>query len=294
MANLKEVRTRISSVTSTQQITKAMKMVSASKLRRAQDAIIAIRPYANKLKEILENLCSITDESGKTFSSQRQIKHVLLIPITSNRGLCGPFNMNVIKLTNKLAKEKYRDYMVSVLSIGRKADDYYKKTELKIIGTDMPKHLHKLFDNLTYDHVAAVVEKIMNNYVLGDFDRVEIIYNQFKNASVQILKEEQYLPVVQSENDGSGGSFRKDYIFEPGMQEIVEELIPRSLKIQLYRAMLESCAAEHGARMTAMHKATDNATEILKTLKISYNKARQAAITNEIIEIVGGASALRN
>ena len=293
MANLKEVRTRISSVTSTQQITSAMKMVSAAKLRRAQDAIISLRPYALKLQEILGNLSGSADSSPKGFTVQRDIKQVLIIAISSNRGLCGPFNSNVMKLTNKLAKEKYKGHNISVLSIGKKADDYFKKTELHIIGTDMPKRLHRLYDDLTYEKVSEVAQKVMDNFLLGDFDRVELVYNQFKNASVQILTNEQYLPILPAESS-SETTVNADYIFEPTKEEIVEELIPKSLKVRLFKAILESYAAEHGARMTAMHKATDNAGEMLKELKITYNKARQASITNEIIEIVGGAQALNN
>jgi F-type H+-transporting ATPase subunit gamma len=293
MANLKEVRNRISSVSSTQQITSAMKMVSASKLRRAQEAIVALRPYAEKLKEILGNVSSTTESSEKNYSNQREIKQVLLIAITSNRGLCGAFNNNVLKLVNNLAKGKYADYRVSVLPIGKKADDFFKNTELHIIGSDMPKRLHKLYDDLTFEKVSDVAEKIMDNFILSEFDRVDLVYNQFKNASVQILTEEQYLPVLPA-SENSENNKVADYIYEPSKDEIVEELIPKSLKVQLFRAILESHASEHGARMTAMHKATDNASEMLKDLKITYNKARQASITNEIIEIVGGAQALNN
>jgi len=293
MANLKEVRTRITSVSSTQQITSAMKMVSASKLRKAQDAILSLRPYADKLKEILSNLCSIADASQGDYSGEREIKTVLLICITSNRGLCGAFNSNVIKLTKKRAEEIYKGKIVSVLSIGKKAEDYFKNSELNIIGTDMPKHLSSLYDNLTYDNVAAVAEKIMENYINGQFDHVELIYNKFKNASIQELTAEQYLPVLPPEIE-EGSNLVHDYIFEPDKNQIVEELIPKSLKIQLFRSILESYAAEHGARMTAMHKATDNASDMLKELKIVYNKARQASITNELIEIASGAEALND
>ncbi|HIA35557.1 MAG TPA: ATP synthase F1 subunit gamma [Flavobacteriales bacterium] len=291
MANLKEVRTRITSVSSTQQITSAMKMVSASKLRRAQDAILSLRPYADKLKEILTNLCSITDNSQGDYSGEREIKTVLLVSITSNRGLCGAFNSNVIKLTKRRAEEKYKGKIVSVLSIGKKADDYFKNSELHIIGTDMPKHLFTLYDDLTFDNVAAVAEKIMANYINGQFDHVELIYNKFKNASIQELTAEQYLPVLPPEKE-EDSNLVHDYIFEPDKNQIIEELIPKSLKIQLFRAILESIASEHGARMTAMHKATENASDMLKELKITYNKARQASITNELIEIVSGAEAL--
>jgi len=294
MGNLKEVRNRITSVTSTQQITSAMKMVSAAKLRRAQDAIVSLRPYANKLNEILQHLVLITDSSQAVYSGTRDVQIVLLVAITSNRGLCGAFNSNVIRRIKALASGKYKDRKVSVLAIGKKADDAFKGTELHVIGTDLPKRLHRLFDDLSYDNIAPVAESIMENYVIGQFDKVEIIYNEFKNAAVQNLVTEQYLPVLPPEETGEATGMVHDYIFEPSKEEIVEELVPRSLKIQLYRAILESYAAEHGARMTAMHKATENASDMLKELKISYNKARQASITNELIEIVSGADALRN
>lgn len=290
MANLKEVRNRIVSVSSTQQITSAMKMVSAAKLRRAQDAITQMRPYASKLKEILENLSASLDSSDGQYSKQRPIKNVLLVVITSNRGLCGGFNANVLKAAIKLAREDYKGYNVSVLCIGKKAADYFKKTEYGIIGSDMPRGLNELFDELTFVNVAPVAEKIMEVFVNGQFDKVELIYNQFKNAAVQITTTEQYLPVQAppvTEKKQSG-----EYIFEPSKEFIVADLIPRSLKTQLFKALLDSHAAEHGARMTSMHKATDNAGALIKELKLTYNKARQAAITNEILEIVGGAEAL--
>lgn len=290
MANLKEVRNRIVSVSSTQQITSAMKMVSAAKLRRAQDAITQMRPYASKLKEILENLSASLDSSDGQYSKQRPVKNVLLVVITSNRGLCGGFNANVLKAASKLAREDYKGNNVSVLCIGKKAADYFKKTEYGIIGSDMPRGLNELFDELTFVNVAPVAEKIMQVFVDGQFDKVELIYNQFKNAAVQITTTEQYLPVQAppvTEKKKVG-----EYIFEPSKEFIVADLIPRSLKTQLFKALLDSHAAEHGARMTSMHKATDNAGALIKELKLTYNKARQAAITNEILEIVGGAEAL--
>jgi F-type H+-transporting ATPase subunit gamma len=290
MANLKEVRNRIVSVSSTQQITSAMKMVSAAKLRRAQDAITQMRPYASKLKDILENLSASLDSSDGQYSKQRPVKNVLLVVITSNRGLCGGFNANVLKAASKLAREDYKGNNVSVLCIGKKASDYFKKTEYGIIGSDMPRGLNELFDELTFLNVAPVAEKIMQVFVDGQFDKVELIYNQFKNAAVQITTTEQYLPVQAppvTENKKVG-----EYIFEPSKEFIVADLIPRSLKTQLFKALLDSHAAEHGARMTSMHKATDNAGALIKELKLTYNKARQAAITNEILEIVGGAEAL--
>jgi F-type H+-transporting ATPase subunit gamma len=290
MANLKEVRNRIVSVSSTQQITSAMKMVSAAKLRRAQDAVTQMRPYAGKLKEILENLSASLDSSDGAYSKQREVKSVLLVVITSNRGLCGGFNANVLKAASKLAREQYKGLNVSVLCIGKKASDFFKKTEYGIIGSDMPRGLNELFDDLTFTHVAPVAEKIMQVFVDGQFDKVELIYNQFKNAAVQITTVEQYLPVqapAATDKKTSG-----EYIFEPSKEFIVADLIPRSLKTQLFKALLDSHAAEHGARMTSMHKATDNAGALIKELKLMYNKARQAAITNEILEIVGGAEAL--
>lgn len=290
MANLKEVRNRIVSVSSTQQITSAMKMVSAAKLRRAQDAITQMRPYASKLKEILENLSASLDSSDGQYSKQRPIKNVLLVVITSNRGLCGGFNANVLKAASKLAREDYKGYNVSVLCIGKKANDYFKKTDYGIIGSDMPRGLNELYEALTFVNVAPVAEKIMQVFAEGQFDKVELIYNQFKNAAVQITTTEQYLPVQAPPvtNKKQSG----EYIFEPSKEFIVADLIPRSLKTQLFKALLDSHAAEHGARMTSMHKATDNAGALIKELKLTYNKARQAAITNEILEIVGGAEAL--
>ena len=290
MANLKEVRNRIVSVSSTQQITSAMKMVSAAKLRRAQDAIVKMRPYASKLKEILENLSASLDSSDGIYSKQRPVKNVLLVVITSNRGLCGGFNANVIKAANRLAREQYNGSKVSVLAMGKKATDFFKKTEYGILGTDMPRGLNELFDDLTFANVAPVAEKIMQVFVNGEFDKVELVYNQFKNAAVQITTVEQFLPVKVPQVSDKSKSV--DYIFEPDKEFIVADIIPRSLKTQLYKALLDSHAAEHGARMTSMHKATDNAGSLIKELKLMYNKARQAAITNEILEIVGGAEAL--
>lgn len=291
MANLKEVRNRITSVSSTQQITSAMKMVSAAKLRRAQDAIVQMRPYANKLKEILENLSASLDSSDGVYSQQREVKNVLLIVITSNRGLCGGFNANVIKAASRLAREGYKGAKVSVLPIGKKAADFFRKTEYGIVGSDMPRGLNELFDSLTFANVAPVAERVMQLYVNGQFDKIELVYNQFKNAAVQITTVEQYLPVAPPQAT-SGSKKATDYIFEPSKEYIVSDLIPRSLKTQLFKALLDSHAAEHGARMTSMHKATDNAGALIKELKLTYNKARQAAITGEILEIVGGAEAL--
>jgi F-type H+-transporting ATPase subunit gamma len=294
MPNLKEVRSRITSVSSTMQITSAMKMVSAAKLRRAQDAIVQMRPYANKLKDILENLSSSLESGADNpFAVQRPVKKVLIIVITSNRGLCGAFNANVLKQANKLAVETHADKNVSVLCIGKRATDYFKKTKYSIIGSDMPRRLHELFDDLSFQNVFPVAEIVMNLFLKGEFDKVELVYNQFKNAAVQNLTVEQFLPIKPLEpKEDSSNNFSTDYILEPSKKEIVADLIPKSLKIQFYKALLDSHAAEHGARMTAMHKATDNAKELLKQLRLSYNKARQAAITNEILEIVAGAEAL--
>lgn len=291
MANLKEIRARITSVNSTKQITSAMKMVSAAKLKRASDAVIQLRPYANKLQEILSNLSGSLDSSESKFSQERELKNCLVIAITSNRGLCGGFNNNIIKAANNLMKEYESKCNVAVLSIGKKASDFYRHTTYNIKASDFPKHLNELYDHLTYEHVSKVVDNIMNHYLDGSIDKIYIVYNKFKNAAVQEVMTEQFLP-IQPPAANQTSNNNTDYIFEPTKSEIVEELIPKTLKLQLFKALLDSFASEHGARMTAMHKATDNASEMLKSLKLTYNKARQAAITNEILEIVGGAEAL--
>jgi F-type H+-transporting ATPase subunit gamma len=287
MANLKEIRNRISSVGSTMQITSAMKMVSAAKLKRAQDAIIQMRPYANKLTELLVNLSSSLDSSeGGGFSSLRDINSVLIVTVTSNRGLCGGFNANVIKSAVSLINNEYKDKNVSIVSIGKKSSKFFRKNSLNLVSTH-----DDIYSDLSYDNISLISESIMNDYLQGTYDKVVLIYNQFKNAATQKIMNESYLPVeAPSEQDIVIG----DYIFEPQKEEIVEELIPKSLKTQLYKAVLDSHASEHGARMTAMHKATDNASELKKELTLSYNKARQAAITAEILEIVGGAEALNS
>ena len=290
MPNLKEVRNRIVSVGSTMQITSAMKMVSAAKLKRAQDAITQMRPYANKLQEILQNVSSSLDTSENAYARDTKTKSVLLVVISSNRGLAGGFNANVIKKTWSLIKNDYADNNVSVISIGKKANDAFKRTEYSIHGTDLPHGLNEIFDSLNYNTVAPIAEKIMETFVNKQFDKVVLVYNQFKNAAIQLVQAEQFLPIVASQTDGKSSSV--DYIFEPSMEFIVSDLIPRSLKTQFYKALLDSVASEHGARMTAMHKATDNAKDMLRDLKISYNKARQTAITTEILEIVAGAEAL--
>ena len=285
MANLKEIRNRISSVSSTMQITSAMKMVSAAKLKKAQDAITAMRPYADKLTELLQNLSATLDaDSGSKFADQREVKNILIVAITSNRGLCGAFNSNIIKQANYLANS-YAEKKVSVVAIGKKANDALSK-DYEILANKST-----VFDDLTFDNVAQIAELLMEKFEDGSIDKIELVYNKFKNAATQIVTTEQFLPIVPS---ADGTDANQDYIFEPTKSEIVETLIPKSLKTQLFKAIRDSFASEHGARMTAMHKATDNATELRDQLKLTYNKARQAAITNEILEIVGGAEALNN
>lgn len=293
MANLKEVRNRISSVTSTQQITKAMKMVSAAKLKRATNAIIQLRPYANKLKEILANLSASLEDGVSVYTQEREVENVLLVVVTSNRGLAGAFNTNVIKTTNNLISEKYNAFHTSgnlhIVAIGKKAQDYYEKRGYNVIGNN-----NEVYSALNFQNISAITEAIMQGFVDGKYDKVEVVYNQFRNAAVQILTTEQLLPVPKSENATDDNASRVDYILEPSKEEIVEELIPKNIKLQLYKAVLDSHASEHGARMTAMDKATDNAGELLKSLKLAYNQARQAAITTELSEIVSGAAALSN
>jgi F-type H+-transporting ATPase subunit gamma len=285
MANLKEIRNRISSVNSTMQITSAMKMVSAAKLKKAQDAITAMRPYADKLTELLQSLSATLDaDSGSKFAEQRELKNVLIVSITSNRGLCGAFNTNVIKRSIATAA-KYEGKNVSFLTIGKKANDILSKS-FEVAGNES-----KVFEDLTFENVSEIAEVLMAKFINGEVDKIEIIYNKFKNAATQEVMVEQFLPIVPTENDSNAVL---DYIFEPEKERIVEELIPKSLKTQLYKGVRDSFASEHGARMTAMHKATDNAKELRDQLKLTYNKARQAAITNEILEIVGGAEALNN
>ena len=295
MANLKEIRNRITSVSSTRQITSAMKMVSAAKLRRAQDAITQMRPYANKLKELLGNLNDNSDnDEGSVYSEQREVKRVLLIPVTSNRGLAGAFNANIIKETNKIIKEQYADKEVTVLAIGKKADDFFKKTDYNIKGTTLPSKLETVYDDLTFARVSKIASKIMKAFEYKQFDKVLVIYNEFVNAAVQNVNVEQMMPIVSNETEENNSAVVSDYIYEPSKEFIVEELIPKSIKLQLFKVLLDSHASEHGARMTAMHKATDNASDLINDLKLVYNKARQAAITNEILEIVGGAEALND
>lgn len=286
MANLKEIRNRISSISSTMQITSAMKMVSAAKLKKAQDAITAMRPYADKLTELLQGLSATLDaESGSVYSVEKEVNKVLLVTITSNRGLCGAFNSNIIKQANHLIDTVYAGKQVDVLAIGKKANDAFEKKVTVIANKS------EVFDDLTFDNVSEIAEVLMEKFVDGSYDKIELVYNKFKNAATQIIMTEQFLPIVSQETEEE---VNLDYVFEPSKEEIVETLIPKSLKTQLYKGIRDSFAAEHGARMTAMHKATDNATELRDALKLTYNKARQAAITNEILEIVGGAEALNN
>nr|WP_294789920.1 ATP synthase F1 subunit gamma [uncultured Mucilaginibacter sp.] len=293
MANLKEVRNRIGSVNSTQQITKAMKMVSAAKLKRATNAIVELRPYANKLKELLANLSSSLEDGASPFLQQREPTRVLIVAITSNRGLAGAFNANVIKTTNNLIAEKYSEQHkagnVSIVAIGKKSQEYYERRKYNVIGNN-----NEVYNNLTFANVSAITESIMDGFLKGKYDRVEIVYNHFRNAAMQFLITEQILPVPKAEiaKTETKAAQQVDYILEPSKEEIVEQLIPKNIKIQLYRGVLDSVASEHGARMTAMDKATENAGELLKALKLSYNQARQAAITTELTEIVSGAAAL--
>ena len=286
MANLKEIRNRISSVSSTMQITSAMKMVSAAKLKKAQDAITAMRPYADKLTELLQSLSATLDaDSGSKYANQREVKKVLLVPITSNRGLAGAFNSNIIKETIKVVSGTYANQEVAYLTIGKKANDTFKKSN-KVIANKS-----NVYDDLTFDNVAEIAELLMYKFVSGEADKIVLVYNKFKNAATQEIMTEQFLPIVPVEGEAN---VNLDYLFEPSKVEIVEQLIPKSLKTQLYKAIRDSYASEHGARMTAMHKATDNATELRDQLKLTYNQARQASITNEILEIVGGAEALNS
>ncbi|MBU3660060.1 MAG: ATP synthase F1 subunit gamma [Flavobacteriales bacterium] len=289
MANLKEIRNRITSVGSTMQITSAMKMVSAAKLKRAQDAVTAMRPYAGKLKEILENLSATLDLSENAYSDAREVKSVLIIGITSNRGLCGGFNNNIIKRVAALMQEDYANKNVKLLCLGKKIKDAYKNTPNYYINPTLAP-LEDVYADLKFENVAKIAEEVMRGFKAKEYDKVVLVYNRFINAATQSVEAEQFLPIIPTVSEGSNAA--GDYIFEPSKNEIVEDLIPKSLKLQVFKAIRDSFAAEHGARMTAMHKATDNAKELQKNLKLSYNKARQAAITNEILEIVGGAEAL--
>jgi F-type H+-transporting ATPase subunit gamma len=291
MPSLKEVKNRITSVVSTQQITKAMKMVAAAKLRRSQDRILQMRPFAQKLAYILRNLSSAqSDGADNWFSSVREEKRILIVAVSSDRGLCGSFNTNVIKgvlrLINEKYEQQYRQGNVTVLSIGKKAEDYFGKRKFPIV-----KNFTGIIASISFDRVADASEYIMDAFKKGTYDKVEIVYNEFKNVATQVLRTEQYLPVVMPEREDKTSEV--DYIYQPDREEIVTGLIPKSLKVQLFKAVLDSNAAENGARMTAMDKATENAGELLKELRLTYNRTRQAAITKEILEIVGGAEALK-
>jgi F-type H+-transporting ATPase subunit gamma len=294
MANLKEVRIRIKSVSSTQQITKAMKLVSATKLRKAQGAIVQMRPYANKLKSIMQNLSdSIDSPELAVYFNERDVKNVLMIVVTSDRGLCGAFNANVCKLGKLTIQEQYSSCYengnITVLPIGKKGFEFFNKDKNLKLDTSY----RELFQNLTSENVFEAGDKIMEMYREGKYDKVVIVYNQFKNAATQILTNEQLLPVTKPTETGVVTT-KNEYIFEPSKTDLLSDLIPRSLKTQLYKACIDSFASEHGARMVAMEKATENAGELLKTLRLQYNQARQAAITTELSEIVGGAAAMGN
>ncbi|MDD3877630.1 MAG: ATP synthase F1 subunit gamma [Bacteroidales bacterium] len=294
MASLKEVRIRINSVESTKQITNAMKMVSASKLRRAQNAILKLRPYENKLQEIMNNLINKVKELPQLdFASQREIKKALVVVFTSNKGLCGNYNSLAIKTAveyiNENFKELYINKNVDVITIGKKATEYFRKRDYNLTAS-----YDDIYMNLTFDNVEIIAASLMEKYLNKEYDNIIIVYNRFKNAATQIISCETFLPILIKDNPNQGKKKSEiDYLYEPGKEEIVMELVPKILKLRFYRALLDSHASEHGARMTAMHKATDNATELLKDLKLYYNKVRQASITKEILEIVSGAEALK-
>ncbi|NBP68178.1 MAG: ATP synthase F1 subunit gamma [Cytophagia bacterium] len=294
MANLKEVKGRITSVISTQQITKAMKMVAAAKLRRSQDRITQMRPFAQKLSSILQNLSSAQGDNANDawYSQMREEKKILIVAISSDRGLCGSFNSNIFKGVSKLIAEKYQAQYdkgnVSILPIGRKAAEFFAKRKVNLISD-----YSTLFSNLTFEQAAKVGEFLMTEFQAGRYDKIEIVYNEFKNVATQILRTEQFLPVMPVAQEGKKTT-EVDYIYQPDREEIITGLIPKSLKVQLFKALLDSNASENGARMTAMDKATENAGELLKELKLTYNRTRQAAITKEILEIVAGAEALKS
>ncbi|MCF8294725.1 MAG: ATP synthase F1 subunit gamma [Bacteroidales bacterium] len=293
MASLKEIRVRITSVTSTRQITSAMKMVSAARLRKAQDAIIQMRPYANKLHDILSDLSANMDQNDDNpYGQQRNPERVLIVAVSSNRGLCGGFNSAVAKRIMNLLEsdyaQQYQAGKVDIITFGKKAGDLLRFRKIAI------KEMHpEIYEDLSFEHVATFATVLMEKFLSNEYDRIDLVYNQFKNAASQVLTHEQFLPVRLKDKSVKANKQKKnDYIFEPSKDFIVNELIPKSLRIQFYKAVLDSNAAEHGARMTAMHKATDNASDMIRELKLHYNKARQAAITNEILEVVGGADAL--
>ncbi|MCK5781895.1 MAG: ATP synthase F1 subunit gamma [Flavobacteriales bacterium] len=284
MANLKEIRNRITSVSSTRQITSAMKMVSAAKLKRAQEVAFSLRPYADKLQEIIQNVSSsLEGDAQSVYTAERQVKKVLIIAVSSNRGLCGAFNVNVGKKIIEVINEDYQDASIDVLTIGKKIN------EIAVKSYNVVADHSELFDDISFESTAKIAEWAMASFEKETYDRIDIVYNKFKNAATQILTHEQFLPILTPESESD---VTTDYLFEPGKAKIITDLLPASLKVQLHGAVLDSNAAEHGARMTSMHKATDNATDLINDLKLVYNKARQASITNEILEIVGGAEAL--
>ena len=286
MANLKEIRIRIGSVSSTMQITSAMKMVSAAKLKKAQDAITAMRPYSTKLSELMKSFSGASGSTSKSYTESRELSNVLVVAISSNRGLCGAFNANISKEIALLkTQQKFKNSKIDFLTIGKKINDTLSKTDTIIQNNS------EVFEDLNYENVSQIADQLIEFFVSKKYDHIEIVYNSFKNAATQIIKSEQFLPIPINESEGSENL---DYIFEPSLESIANTLIPKSLKMQLFKAIRDSFASEHGARMTAMHKATDNASELRDELKLTYNKARQASITNEILEIVGGAEALNN
>lgn len=290
MANLKELRGRIKSVSSTMQITSAMKMVSAAKLSKAQDAIQSMRPYSEKLTELLQSLsASLEGDQASVYGEQRELQNILVVSIASNRGLAGAFNTNVIKASKMLADTTYANAKVDFITLGKKVNDILKK-DYSVVANN-----NAIFDDLSYANAEEIAQSIMNDFAAAKYDKVVLVYNKFVNAATQTVQTEQFLPIeTSSEDSASANTASLDYVYEPSKEEIVEELIPKSLKVQFFKALRDSFASEHGARMTAMHKATDNATELRDSLKLVYNKARQASITNEILEIVGGAEALNN
>lgn len=290
MASLKEVKSRISSIISTQQITKAMKMVAAAKLRKSQDRIVQMRPFAEKLSEVLKNVSGASDDGQSWYSAVREPNYVVIVVVSADRGLCGSFNTNIFKATIRLIQEKYSKQHaqggVTILPIGKKGMEYFKKRNYKV----MDKYWALLSD-ISFESVSQAAQYVMDEFKAGRIDRAEVIYNEFKNVATQILRVENYLPILPANTESKSSDV--DYIFQPDREEIVTGMIPKSLKVQLFKAVLDSNAAENGARMTAMDKATDNAGELLKELKLTYNRTRQAAITKEILEIVGGAEALK-
>lgn len=296
MANLKEVRTRIESVNSTKQITSAMKMVAASKLRKSQNAILALRPYAEKFSEIMRNITNgIDSDVSSVYAEERPVERVLIIPISSNKGLCGVFNANVIRSTINLINEEFKDFLESqrldILCVGSKVEETLKFKKMPVVGNES-----SLLDNLTYEKAALFAEQLMQMFVEKKYDKIVFVYNQFKNAATQILVTEQFLPINTGAGTGAGTSAGTgvEYIFQPNKEDIYGKMVPKSLKMQVYKILLDSFTSEQGARMLSMTQATDNATELLKELNLTYNKARQSAITNELVEIVSGADAQKN